>query len=171
MRIAFDEERIRTRVGEIAAEIDALYGDEPLVVICVLKGAFMFFSDLVRRLTIAPELDFVRLASYGSGLESNPDIVFVKDMEIPLEGKHALVVEDIVDTGRTMDLLMRRLAGRGARSLRLAVLVDKRERRQVPVTAHFTGFAISGGFVVGYGLDHAERYRSLPAIYEIFCED
>lgn len=167
MRLVYDKETITRRVRELAAQIDVLYGNEPLVIICVLKGAFMFFSDLVRHLTISPELDFVRLASYGSQAESSRNIAFTKDVELSLEGKHVLVVEDIVDSGHTMDFLLRQLGTRGARSLRLAVLLDKQERRQVPVLAHFVGFALPAGFIVGYGLDYAERFRALPALYEI----
>lgn len=171
MRLVYDEDAIARRVRELAAEIDALYGNEPVVIICVLKGAFMFFSDLVRNLAISPELDFVRLASYGHQSESNRNVAFTKDVEISLQGKHVLVVEDIVDSGHTMDFLLRQLGTRGARSLRLAVLLDKQERRQVPVLAHFVGFALPAGFIVGYGLDYAERFRALPALYEIPCGD
>jgi hypoxanthine phosphoribosyltransferase len=171
LRLVYGEDLIRERVAELAAEINALYGGRKLVVVCVLKGAFMFFADLVRRLD-APELevDFVRLARYGCSMHSNRAVSFVKDAEISFEGKHVLVVEDIIDTGRTLEFLMRSFSTRGAESLRLAVMVDKQERREVPVTAHFTGFALSGGFVVGYGLDYAERYRGLPAIYEVIPE-
>lgn len=171
LRLVYDEEAIRKRVKELATEIDALYRDEPLVVVCVLKGAFMFFSDLVRNLSISPELDFVRLASYGQHMESGHNIAFTKDVEVSLAGKHVLVVEDTIDTGYTMDFLLRQLGARGARSLRLAVLVDKQERRKVPVLAHFVGFALPAGFIVGYGLDYAERFRALPAIYEIPCDE
>jgi len=171
LRVLFDEESIRKRVKELASDIDAVYKDEPLVVICVLKGAFMFFADLVRYLTIEPELDFVRLASYGDSKESSHHIAFTKDVEIPLEGKHVLVVEDIVDSGLSMEFLLGQLAARGVRSLRLAALVDKRERRQTDVNVDFAGFALSRGFIVGYGLDFAERYRALPAICEILGED
>lgn len=164
------EEAIQQRVDEIAKEINELYAGEPLVVVCVLKGAFMFFSDLVKRLTGRPELDFVRLASYG-GQTSSTTISFTKDVELHLEGKHVLIVEDIIDTGHSMDFLFRQLAARGARSLRLAVLVDKHERRIVPVTAHFVGFSVPGGFLVGYGLDCAEQYRELPALYEAVIEE
>ena len=166
-----DEERIRARVAELAAEISAIYDGEALVVVCVLKGGFMFFSDLIRRLE-GPlvEADFVRLASYGRSATSSRTVSFIKDVELSLAGKHVLVVEDIVDTGHTMDFLLRQFAARGAKSLRLAVMVDKQERREVPVTADFTGFALSGGFIVGYGLDYAERYRELPAIYEVIPE-
>ena len=165
------EEAIQTRVKEMAGEISTLYKDEPLVVVCVLKGAFMFFSDLVRHLTCKPELDFVRLASYGSAAQRSKTITFTKDVEIPLEGKHVLIVEDIVDTGHSMDFLYRQFQARGARSLRLAVLVDKNERREGPVPSHFVGFALPSGFVVGYGLDYAESYRELPAIYEAEIEE
>ena len=164
------EEAIQKRIRELADEISALYKDEPLVVVCVLKGAFMFFSDLVKHLTCKPELDFVRLASYGTASKSSKTITFTKDVEIPLEGKHVLIVEDIVDTGHSMDFLFRQFQARGARSLRLAVLLDKHERREVPVTSHFVGFALPSGFVVGYGLDYAESYRELPAIYEAEIE-
>jgi hypoxanthine phosphoribosyltransferase len=171
LKLVFSERRIQKRVAELAGEINALYGGDELVVICVLKGAFMFFADLARRLD-APELevDFVRLASYGVSAHSSRAVSFVKDVEVSLEGKHVLVVEDIVDTGRTLEFLMRRFSARGVKSLRSAVMVDKQERREVPVTAHFTGFALTGGFVVGYGLDYAERYRGLPAIYEVIPE-
>ncbi len=164
------EEAIQTRVKEMAEDISRLYKDQPLVVVCVLKGAFMFFSDLVRHLTCQPELEFVRLASYGKSSQSSKTITFTKDVEIPLEGKHVLIVEDIVDTGHSMDFLFRQFQARGARSLRLAVLLDKGERREVPVTTHFVGFTLPSGFVVGYGLDYAERYRELPGVYEAEIE-
>lgn len=171
LKPCISEEVIQKRVKEMAEEISALYKGQPLVVICVLKGAFLFFSDLVKHLTCEPELDFVRLASYGQSSKSSRTITFTKDVEIPLEGKHVLIVEDIVDTGHSMDFLFRQLQARGVRSLRLAVLLDKNERREVPVTAHFVGFTLPSGFVVGYGLDYAERYRELPAIYEAEIEE
>ena len=167
----YHEKQIRVRVAELAAEISALYNGEELVVICVLKGGFMFFSDLLRRLE-GPlvEADFARLASYGNSSMPDGALSLVKDVELSLAGKHVLIVEDIVDTGRSMDFFLRHCAARGAKSLRLAVLVDKRERREAPVDADFIGFALPGGFIVGYGLDYAERYRELPAIFEIIPE-
>jgi len=171
LRQVYGEEQIQARVAEMASEINALYDGEALVVVCVLKGAFMFFGDLTRRLQGAlVEMDFVRLASYGNAAMSSRTVSFVKDLELSLAGKHVLVVEDIVDTGHSMDFLLRQFAARGAKSLRLAVMVDKRERREAPVHADFTGFALPGGFIVGYGLDYAERYRELPAIFEIIPE-
>ena len=167
----YAEEHIQARVADLAAEISALYDGEPLVAVCVLKGGFMFFSDLTRRLEGPQvEVDFVRLASYGRSATSSRTVSFVKDVELSLAGKHVLVVEDIIDTGHTMDFLLRQFAARGAKSLRLAVLVDKQERREVPVKADFTGFALPGGFIVGYGLDYAERYRELPSIFEVIPE-
>ena len=171
LKTLFTQEEIQKRIEELAAEINRLYAGEPLVVVCVLKGAFMFFSDLVKLLTCKPELDFVRLASYGCHTDSTKSINFTKDVELRLEGKHVLVVEDIVDTGHSMDFLFRQLGARGARSLRLAALIDKQERREVPVTTHFAGFSLPGGFIVGYGLDCAEQYRELPALYEAEIED
>lgn len=168
-RVVFSEQAIRARVAELGAEIQQIYGNEPLVMVCVLKGAFVFFADLVRHMTNNPELDFVRLASYGSSTESST-ISFTKDIEIAIEGKHVLIVEDIIDTGHSMDFLLRQLAARGAKSLRLAVLIDKYERREVPVSADFVGFSMHEGFIVGYGLDYAEKYRELTAIYEIIPE-
>jgi len=167
----YDVEQIQARVADLAAEISVLYDGEALVVVCVLKGGFMFFSDLARRLEGPQvEVDFVRLASYGRGTTSSRTVAFVKDVELSLAGKHVLVVEDIIDTGHTMDFLLRQFAARGAKSLRLAVMVDKQERREVPVKADFTGFALPGGFIVGYGLDYAERYRELPSIFEVIPE-
>lgn len=170
LKVVYSEEQIAARVRELAQEINRLYKGEPLVVVCVLKGAFMFFTDLVRHLDMHPELDFVRLASYGDATHRGSTISFLKDVEVKLEGKHVLIVEDIVDTGHTMDFLFRQLAARGAKSMRLAVLVDKTERHEVPVRADFVGFALPRGFIVGYGLDYAQKYRELGAIYEAIVD-
>lgn len=171
LRCVFSREKIAERVRDIGAEINRLYAGKPLVAVCVLKGAFMFFSDLMKELTIRPQIDFVRLASYGSGTRTTGDVMLVKDVELSLEGKHVLIVEDVIDSGHSMDFLLRLFAMRGASSLRLAVLVDKRERREVSVTPDFTGFTLNEGFIVGYGLDYAEQYRELPAIYEVAADD
>ena len=176
MRIArltplISEARIAARLDELAAGINEVYAGQPLVAVCVLKGAFMFFSDLVKRLDCRPELNFVRLASYGQSTCRSESVTFAKDVDLSLEGKHVLIVEDIVDTGHSMDALLRRLATRGALSLRVAALIDKHERREVPVPVHFAGFSLPAGFIVGYGLDYAEQYRELPALYEAETED
>lgn len=167
----FSAEAIAARVKELGAELDRHYGDEPVVAVCVLKGASIFFADLVRTMKKPNvELDFVRLSSYGMSDSSARNISFSKDVDISLEGKHVLVVEDIIDTGHSMTFLMGQFAARGARSLKLAAMVDKYERREVNVDADFVGFSVKEGFLVGYGLDYAEQYRQLPGIAEVIPE-
>ncbi|MDP3427957.1 MAG: hypoxanthine phosphoribosyltransferase [Humidesulfovibrio sp.] len=174
---------ISRRVAELGAEISALYKDQPLVCVCVLKGAFLFFSDLVRRIDISsvnigsanigsggPEIDFVRLASYGNATSRGRQTVFTKDLEVDVAGKHVLVVEDIVDTGRSAEFLLHVLGKRGAASLKICAFIDKHERREVGVKVDFAGFPIQKGFIVGYGMDYAEKYRELDAVYELVPE-
>lgn len=170
LRELISAQAIDKRVGEIAAEINSLYAGEHLIVICVLKGGVIFFSDLIKKLDVNIEIDFVRLASYGQCMESGQNISFTKDVELSLAGKHVLIIEDIIDSGLTLDFLTRQLAVRDARSIRIAVLIDKRERRVKDIPVDFVGFHVPKGFVVGYGLDLAENYRQLPAIYEILTE-
>lgn len=170
LRCVYSRETIDERVRHIGTEVNRLYEGKDLVVVCVLKGAFMFFSDLLKELTVRPKIDFVRLASYGSGMQSAGDVMLLKDVEISLEGKDVLIVEDVIDSGHTMDFLLQLFRVRGASSLRLAVLVDKKERREIDVQPDFVGFSLVKGFIVGYGLDYAERYRELPAIYEVVSE-
>lgn len=161
----FTAEQIHARVRELAAAIDATYGRESVVAICVLKGAAIFFADLVRAIRNRNLLlDFVRLSSYGTAMASSGTITFLKDVETNLRDRHVLVVEDVIDSGCTMRFFLDQLRARGPRSLRLAALVDKRERRVSDVTIDFAGFTIESGFIVGYGLDYAERYRHLPDI-------
>ncbi len=157
---------IQARVRELGREITTTYDGEPLTVVCVLKGAFLFFADLVRHIDLELELEFIRLASYGKGTDSG-ELVFSKDLETTIQGKHVLVVEDIVDSGRSMDFLKRTFAERKPKSLRIAALVDKYERREVALDVEFPGFRLEKGFIVGYGMDYAERYRELDAIYEL----
>lgn len=164
----FGADEIATRVGEMAARIDAVYGEEPMVAICVLNGAFMFFSDLVRRIANPRlELDFVRLSSYGMNSVSSKHIVMIKDIELDVRGKHVIIVEDIVDSGHTMRFLLDQLGCRKPKSLAVAALVDKRERREADVDVAFSGFCLPEGFIVGYGMDYAGRYRNLPDIREL----
>lgn len=166
MKTVIAAEDIQTRVRELGREITRTYAGRPLTVVCVLKGAFLFFADLVRHIDLELELEFIRLASYGKGTEGG-ELVFSKDLETTIKGKNVLVVEDIVDSGRSMDFLKRTLAERKPGSLRIATLVDKYERREVPLEVDFVGFRLEKGFIVGYGMDYAERYRELGAIYEI----
>ena len=162
--VVFSEAEIDTRIRELAAEINCDYAGKDLVVVGVLKGAFMFFSDLVKRMNVRPTLDFVRIASYGNSMSGNERIYLTKDVELPLQDKHVLVVEDVVDTGRSMEFLFGQLAARGAASVKLCALVDKCERRTVDIKVDYTGFKLDEGFIVGYGLDYAEKYRELPEI-------
>lgn len=127
----------------------------------------MFFSDLCRRITVSPEVDFVRLASYGKGTMSSRSISFTKDIEISVKDKHVILVDDVVDTGHTMAFLLRQMSARGALSIKVASLVDKKERREVDVDVDYVGFELSKGFIIGYGLDYAEKYRTLPVIYNM----
>ena len=158
-RIVFTAGQIAERVRAMAAEIDACYGDDPVVAVCVLKGAVFFFTDLVRAMRSENlELDFVRLSSYGRGTSSSRHVVFSKDVDCDIAGKHVLIVEDVVDEAR------------GARSLRLAALVDKNERREADVRVDFAGFKLEEGFIIGYGLDYAEKYRALPDVEELVFE-
>ncbi len=169
LKSVFTAEQIAERIREMGGEIDRIYAGKPLVMVCVLKGAFMFFADLARHVTVRPELDFVCVSSY-SGRDRPGVLRFTKDIELSLDGKHVLLIEDIVDTGHTMGFLIRQFQARGAESLRIAALVDKRERREVEVTVDFVGFALPRGFIVGYGVDYAEQYRELPGIFEAVLE-
>lgn len=163
----FSAEQIAKRVRKIADQINREYADRPLVMVCVLKGAFMFFADLVKLVKVHPELDFVRVASYGQSDCSSGSVRLVKDVELSLEGKDVLLVEDVVDSGFTVEFLSREFSARGAKSLRIVALIDKLERREVDVHVDFIGFTLESGFIVGYGLDYAERFRELPAIYKV----
>lgn len=160
-------DRVAARVAELKAEIREALGGEPVAAVCVLKGAFMFFSDLIRDLGVPLEIDFVRLASYGSETSPGGELVFSKDLETSIKDKHVLIVEDIVDTGRSMDFLIRTFRERGPKSVRLAALVDKVERREVELKVDFTGFRLKKGFLVGCGMDYAEKYRELGGIFEL----
>jgi hypoxanthine phosphoribosyltransferase len=162
--VLFSREDIDMRVQSIAADINQLYAEKSLVAICVLKGAFMFFADLIKHIKVRPELDFVRIASYGSSVSAGDAISFTKDIELSLKNKHVLIVEDIVDTGYSMQFLLGQLQARDAKSIKICALIDKHARREVDVKVDFFGFKLADGFIVGYGLDYAERYRELPEI-------
>lgn len=168
LRLVFSPEAIAGRIADMAAEIDKLYGDDPLLVVCVLKGGLFFFTDLVRNLHKKNvRLDFLRCASYGNASVSSGNVRLVKDVECDVHGWHVLLVDDIVDSGRSMEFLAGLFSSRGAKSLRFAALVDKNERREREVAIDFSGFLLDKGFLVGYGMDYAEAYRNLPGIYEL----
>jgi hypoxanthine phosphoribosyltransferase len=160
----FSRREIAEAVARLGGEISADYAHKELVLVGVLKGAFVFLADLVRVLTIPAEIDFVRIASYGSGKESSGEVTVKKDVESTLAGKDVLIVEDIVDTGISLKFLMDHLGTHSPSSLRVCALLDKRFRREIEVTVDYTGFIIDDGFIVGYGIDFSERYRTLPDI-------
>jgi len=163
-KILISREAIEKRVHEIADAVSRDYQGRELVVIGVLKGAFIFMADLVRALQVPCVIDFVRLASYGSGSQTAGKVVLTKDLETSIRDKDILIVEDIVDTGLTLSHLVNWLKERNPRSLRVCALLDKRARRKVPFEADYVGFAIEDRFVVGYGLDFDERSRFLPDV-------
>ncbi|MGA3084603.1 MAG: hypoxanthine phosphoribosyltransferase [Thermodesulfobacteriota bacterium] len=163
----YSHREIQKRVKELARSISKDYKKEELILIGVLKGAFVFMSDLARNLSIPVKMDFVRLASYGSGNKSQGKIHFTKAIELPIRDKHILVVEDIVDSGLTLKFLQEFLKKENPKSVRICALVDKSERREVPITIDYCGFSVPKGFIVGYGLDFDEQYRHLPGLYHL----
>jgi hypoxanthine phosphoribosyltransferase len=165
--ILISKPEIDDRVQRLADEISRDHEGKELVLIGILKGAFVFMADLIRCLRIPCEVDFVRLASYGAGTVSSGNIMITKDIETPIRGRDVIIVEDIVDTGLTLSFLVDKLKEREPESLKVCVLLDKKERRKVPFEAEYVGFDIPDRFVVGYGLDFNEMYRFLPDVCAI----
>lgn len=164
-RILISRDEIQARVKEMAAEIQRDHADaDALHIVCVLKGAFLFLADLVRVMDMKVTLDFMALSSYAKGTTSSGEVRLLKDLDAALEGRHVLIVEDIVDTGLTLHYLQEILAARGPKSVRTACLLSKPSRRRIDVRVEYIGFTIEDHFVVGYGLDYAEGYRNLPHI-------
>jgi hypoxanthine phosphoribosyltransferase len=160
-------ETINKRVCELGKQISKDYHGRPLVLIGILNGAFIFMADLIRNIRNPLRIDFVRLASYGSQAESSGRISITKDIELDIKDRDVLVVEDIVDTGYTLKYLKEVLKLHNPASVRICCLIDKKERRKVAVEVDYVGFDIPGGFLVGYGLDFNENYRSLPGVYHL----
>ena len=164
LAVHITEEQIRTRIKDLGAEITRDYAGLNPLLIGVLKGACFFLSDLLRAIDTRVSIEFMAISSYGSSTRTSGEVRIMKDLDVAIEGRHILVVEDIVDTGLTLSYLLANLASRGAASVKLAALLDKHERRQKEVKIDYLGFQIPDEFVVGYGLDFAERYRNLPFI-------
>ena len=167
----FTQEQIASIVQGLADQISKDYGGRELVLVCILKGAFMFLSDLIRGLQIPVQVDFVRLASYGSGMKTSGNIEITKDVEIPLEKKDVLIIEDIIDSGRTLQFLKDRLSLLNPRSIKVCALLDKKARREVEMEADYLGTDVDDIFIVGYGIDFNEHYRHLPEIYYVTPTD
>ena len=162
--VLIDEDRLRGRIAELGEEISADYEGRALLLIGVLKGAVFFMADLMRRLTVPCEIDFMAISSYGASTDSSGVVRILKDLDINIEGRHVLVVEDIIDSGLTLSYLMRNLEAREPATLEVCALLTKPDRREIDVPVRYVGFEIPNEFVVGYGLDFAERYRNLPYV-------
>lgn len=160
-------EVIQETVRDLAERINRDYDGKSLLLIGILKGAFIFLSDLARYLTIPVQIDFVRLASYGRSAETSGKVIITKDVELPVRGRHILVVEDIVDTGVTLTWYLEHISKYEPASVKVCALVDKKERRQVEISLDYIGITVEEGFLVGYGLDYSENHRNLPAICEV----
>lgn len=165
-RVLLSEEQIQKRVRELGAEIARDYAGKNPTMICILKGAVMFYADLLRNTPIPLTMDFMAVSSYGNKTKSSGEVEIRKDLSTSIENKHVIIIEDIVDSGFTLSYLTRMLASRGAASIRLATLLDKPARRAPGITlkSDYSGFVVGDEFVVGYGLDYAEQYRNLPYI-------
>ncbi|MFW5730392.1 MAG: hypoxanthine phosphoribosyltransferase [Desulfonatronovibrionaceae bacterium] len=167
MQTILSRKGLQKRVTELAAEISRDYKGKNVLVLCVLKGAFIFCADLVRAMSIDADVDFIRLSSYGDKTFSSGKVEMSRDMETPVQNRHILIVEDIVDTGYSMLFLKDFLKQRHALSVKICALIDKHERRQVSLKVDYPGFVLQKGFLVGYGLDYAEKYRNLPEVCEL----
>jgi hypoxanthine phosphoribosyltransferase len=166
-KIVLSNDQIMSRIGELARDISKDYADKDLVLLGVLNGVFMFFAELAQNLTVPAGVDFIRLASYGADSSSSGRVVMTKDVETDLTNRDVLIVEDIADSGLTLNWLREHLGKLGAASIATCVLIDKMERRSVTVPIEYTGFNIQEGFLVGFGLDFDGRYRCLPDIYHL----
>lgn len=162
--VVLSTERISERISELGSQISEDYGDESVLLVAVLRGAALFVADLAREISCPVELDFMAVSSYGSSTKSSGVVRIIKDLDETIENRNVLVVEDILDTGLTLKYLLRNLASRKPKSLEVVTLLNKKGKQRVPIDCKYVGFDIPDEFVVGYGLDYAERYRNLPYI-------
>lgn len=162
--VLFSEQQLADKVSELGERISADYADKNPLVVSVLKGSYVFMADLTRKITIPCNVDFMAVSSYGAGTKTTGEVQIIKDIGSKIDGRHLIIVEDILDSGVTLSFLMKILKARGAASIRLCTLLSKPERRKVDVPVDYLGFEIPDAFVVGYGLDYAEKYRNLPYI-------
>ena len=164
LKVLLSEDDIATRVAEIGAQISRDYAGKRLVMVSVLKGSVVFMADLMRAVTVPAEIDFMCVSSYGSGVKTSGVVKIIKDLDNDLAGMDLLLVEDILDSGMTLEYIKKLLLGRNPNSIKICTLLDKPERRKADVAADYKGFEVPDEFVVGYGLDYAEKYRNLPYI-------
>jgi hypoxanthine phosphoribosyltransferase len=163
-KILVEEDTLRGRIAELGAEVSNDYAGRDLLLVGVLKGAVFFMADLMRHLTIPCEVDFMAISSYGASTDSSGVVRILKDLDVNIEGRDVLVVEDIIDSGLTLSYLIRNLESRNPATLEVCALLTKPARREIDVKVRYTGFEIPNEFVIGYGLDYAERYRNLPYV-------
>lgn len=163
-RVLLSEEQIKEKVKEIGAQITKDYEGEKLLIVTILKGSVIFAADLLREIKIPVEIDFMCLSSYGSDSKSSGVVKIVKDLNEPIEGKNVLIIEDILDSGNTLSHLVKLLATRNPKDIKIATLLDKPNRRVAEVEVAYKGFTIPDEFVIGYGLDYAEKYRNIPFV-------
>ncbi|MBQ9504354.1 MAG: hypoxanthine phosphoribosyltransferase [Lachnospiraceae bacterium] len=171
IEVLLSEAEVDTKIAELGAAISKDYEGQEVTLVCILKGATFFACELAKRITIPVEMEFMRCSSYGNKTESSGDVKITQDLDAPIRGKNIIVVEDIIDSGRTLSSLFKVLNSRGPASLKLCSLLDKPERRVTEVKVDYTGFEIPDVFVVGYGLDYAQKYRNLPYIGEVKFDD
>ena len=163
-KVLFSQEELQTRIRELGAQLSEDYRGKTPTMVCILKGAIMFYTDLVRSMDIPLTMDFMAVSSYGNSTKSSGEVEIRKDLSTSIEGKHVVIVEDIIDTGHTLFYLKRMLSQRHPASIKVCALLDKFERREADVVADYKAFDIANEFVVGYGLDYAQKYRNLPEI-------
>ena len=171
VRVLIEEEKIQKRISELCDEINRDFGDEPLIVIGILKGGFIFMADIVRKLKMPTELHFMKVSSYGGGTKTSGTVAVKLDIDRDITDKNVLIIEDIIDSGYTMKEVRKMLIGRGAKCLKLCSCLSKPSRREVDVDIEYLGFEIPDEFVVGYGLDYDEKYRNLPYIGVVELSD
>ena len=167
LKLLYSRDTIAKEVERLAQEISADFRGEEILFVCVLKGSFLFVADLIRAVKIPAAIDFVRVASYGSETRSSGIVEIRKDLEMPLKGKNVIIVEDIIDSGHTIETLYHRLSLREPKVLKVCTLIDKTARREVDFQADYVGLSMEDGFIIGYGLDLDERYRNLNEIYTV----
>jgi len=165
LKLLYSREQIAREVKRVAGEITRDFAGEEVILVAVLKGALLFVSDLMRELDLDARIDFVRLASYGSEMVSSGVVEIRRELEFSLQDRHVIIVEDIVDSGHTLEFLYHRLMQQQPRTLKICTLVDKRARREAEIEPDYAGLVMDDGFIVGYGLDFDEKYRNLPEIY------
>jgi hypoxanthine phosphoribosyltransferase len=167
----FSRQKIAKTVKDLARRIEEDFPGEEIIFVCLLKGSFMFTSDLVRHIKNPSRIDFMRVSSYGNAMKTNGRVNVLKDLEEDIEDKNVVIVEDIIDSGLTLTHIRDLLSDRGPKSLKICALIDKRSRREVEIEGDYVGFTIDDGFVVGYGIDYAEKYRNWPEICVVVEED